>query len=428
MADTGERAAGELHKTLSVTRGIGVAVSMVVGSGLLVLPGLTFTQFGDAAVFAWIAAAVVMLPLLLVFARLGAHFPNAGGVIGFLRAGFGRAGAGPIAYVLLGATAFGGAAMALTGANYVASLLGSANWALPAAAVYLIVVGVLNAQGAQLASGLQTAVTAVLVLLIALVAVVPFAAPGYEPEGAVALPSDPLALVPAIGLVFFAFTGWELVASTTEEYRNPRRDLPIVVGASFLIMIVLYVGVAAAVQVSLDPEDPLTGTAPVVAVLGRVLGGSAGVAAGLLGALIIFATLMGGTWATSRIVFATARERLLPLAAARVNPANGAPVPAILVAVLMFGGVVLGYGAGLLTLDQVFRLSSVNFLVGYILSALAYGAVFRAWWQRALAVLAALPALAVLAGFGPLLVFPAVLLAAGAVAHRVTARRAEPAG
>ncbi|MFC4565267.1 APC family permease [Nocardiopsis mangrovi] len=427
MTDTGERQAGELHKTLSVTRGIGVAVSMVVGSGLLVLPGLTFTQFGPGAVFAWIAAAVVMLPLLLVFARLGANFPNAGGVIGFLRAGFGRAGAAPVAYVLLGATAFGGAAMALTGANYVASLVGSAGWVLPAALAYLVVVAVLNAQGTRLAGGLQTVVTAVLVLLIALVAIIPFAAPGFEPSGTIALPADPLTIVPAIGLVFFAFTGWELVASTTEEYRNPRRDLPIVVGASFVIMTVLYVGMAAAVQISLDPEDPLTANAPVVAVLGRVLGDSAGLAAALLGALIIFATLMGGTWATSRIVFAAARERLLPFGATRVNALNGAPVTAIIVAVLMFGGVVLAQGTGLLTLDQVFRLSSVNFLVGYILSALAYGVLFRSWWQRVLAVVAALPALVVLAGFGWLLLFPAALLVTGTVIHRLTAKSAPAA-
>lgn len=414
---------GELHKTLSVTRGIGVAVSMVVGSGLLVLPGLAFANFGDAALFAWLAAAAVMLPLLLIFARLGARFPNAGGVIGFLRAGFGRAGAGPVAYVLLGATAFGGAAMALTGASYAGSLLGSSAWVLPAAVAYLLVVAVLNAQGARLAGGLQTAVTAVLVLLIASVAVIPFVAPGFEGTGPINLPADPIAVIPAIGLVFFAFTGWELVASTTEEYKDPRRDLPIVIGVSFAVMIVLYAGVAAAVQTSLDPADPMTANAPVVAVLSRVLGDSAGLAAALLGVLIIFATLMGGTWATSRIVFATAREGLLPPVAARVNQANGAPVPAIWVAVLMFGAVVAAFGFDLLTLDQVFRLSSVNFLVGYLLSALAYGAVFRGWLPRLLALLAALPALVVLVGFGWLLLFPALLLVAGGLAQRLTAHR-----
>ena len=428
MTATDAHTPGELHKTLSVTRGIGVAVSMVVGSGLLVLPGLAFADSGDAALYAWIAAAVVMLPLLLVFSRLGARFPNAGGVIGFLRAGFGRAGAGPVAYVLLGATAFGGAAMALTGASYAGSLLGSPVWVLPTALVYLLIVAVLNSQGARLAGGLQTVVTAVLVLLIALVAVIPFAVPGFEATGSITPPTDPLTVIPAIGLVFFAFTGWELVASTTEEYKNPRRDLPIVVGVSFAIMIVLYLGVAAAVQISLDPEDPVTASAPVVAVLSRVLGDSAGLAAALLGVLIIFATLMGGTWATSRIVFATAREGMLPPVAARVNKTNGAPVPAIWVSVLMFGGVVVAFGLGLLTLDQVFRLSSVNFLIGYILSALAYGAVFRAWWQRVLAVCAALPALVVLVGFGWLLLFPALLLIAGGVAHRLTARRDPVAG
>ncbi len=410
---------GSLHKTLTVGRGIGVSISMIVGSGLLVLPGLAYARAGSSAVFAWVAAAAVVLPLLLIFASLGAGYPNAGGVVGFTRAAFRRTGAAAIAYVLLGACAFGGAAMAITGGNYVGALLGESVSA-PAAIGYLAVVCVLNALGARLAGGVQTAVTVLLVILIAVVAAVPFIDPGFVAQGEVTVPDNLPDLLPTVGLVFFAFTGWELIASTTEEYRNPKRDLPIAVGTSFVVIVVLYVGVATAVQVAVRPDDELLQRAPLVGVLRNVLGDGAATAASLLGCLIIFATLMGGTWATSRITFATARERLLPWKLTRVQPQRGAPTNAVVFSVLLFGAVVGAHALGVLELDLVFRLSAACFVVGYVASVGAYGVLFTRWWQRVLTAVAGVPIAVVLAGFGWTLFYPAALLAAGVVAHRLT--------
>lgn len=414
---------GDLHKTLTVGRGIGLSISMIVGSGLLVLPGLAYAEAGSSAVYAWVLAAAVVLPLLLIFASLGSAHPNAGGVIGFTRVAFGRSGAAAIAYVLLGACAFGGAAMALTGGNYVSALVGGSTLVVPAAAAYLAVVCVLNALGSRLAGGVQTVVTVLLVVLIAVVALVPFVDPGFVAHGKVTTPGSVTDLVPTVGLVFFAFTGWELIASTTEEYRNPKRDLPIAVGTSFVVIVVLYVGVAAAVQVSVSPDDELLRRAPLVGVLRTVLGDGAAAAASLLGCLIIFATLMGGTWATSRIAFATARERLLPHRLTQVDPQRGAPTTAVVVSVLLFAVVLAANVLNLLELDAVFRLAAVCFVVGYVVSVAAYAVLFRRWWQRLLAVVAAVPILVVLSGFGWALLYPAGLLAVGAVAHRLTRER-----
>lgn len=415
--------AGDLHKTLTVGRGIGVSISMIVGSGLLVLPGLAYAEAGSSAVFAWVLASAVVLPLLVIFASLGSAHPNAGGVVGFTRVAFGRAGAAAIAYVLLGACAFGGAAMALTGGNYVSALVGSESAVAPAAAAYLAVVCVLNALGSRLAGGVQTAITVLLVVLIAVVALVPFLDPGFTAVGEVTAPESLTGLLPTVGLVFFAFTGWELIASTTEEYRNPKRDLPIAVGASFIVIVLLYVGVAAAVQVAVSPDDELLRRAPLVGVLRTVLGDAAATAASLLGCLIIFATLMGGTWATSRIAFGTARERLLPRRLTQVDPQRGAPTTAVVASVLLFAVVLAAHALGLLELDVVFRLSAACFVLGYVTSVGAYAVLFRRWWQRLLAIIAAAPILVVLAGFGWVLLYPTGLLAVGVVAHWLTRSR-----
>ena len=419
----GELAAGDLHKTLTVTRGVGVSISMIVGSGLLVLPGLAYAEAGSSAVYAWVLAGAVVLPLLVVFAALGSAYPNAGGVVGFTGQAFGRPGMAAIAYVLLGACAFGGAAMALTGGNYVGALIDD-SLSTVASVAYLVLTCFLNALGSRLAGGLQTAVTVLLVVLIAVVALVPFVDPGFVAEGDITAPEGLPELLPTVGLVFFAFTGWELVASTTEEYRNPKRDLPIAVGVSFVVIVLLYVGVAAAVQVAVDPDDELLRTAPVVGVLRNVLGDGAAAAASVLGCLIIFSTLMGGVWATSRIAFGTARERLLPWTLTRVDERRGAPTNAVVLAAAMFGLVVAAEAVGLIELDTVFKLSASCFVVGYVASVGAYTVLFGRWWHRVVAVVGGIPIVVVLAGFGWVLLYPLALLGVGLAAHRVTRHRA----
>ncbi|URN12315.1 hypothetical protein LUW77_13395 [Streptomyces radiopugnans] len=59
---------------------VALAITIVVGSGALVSPGIAYHQTGQAALYAWLVAAAVTVPLLIVFARLGADLPGAGGV------------------------------------------------------------------------------------------------------------------------------------------------------------------------------------------------------------------------------------------------------------------------------------------------------------------------------------------------------------
>ena len=66
----------KLEKTLGLYSAVGLAITMVVGSGLLILPGLAYVQAGGAAIYAWIISAVVSIPLLIVFAKLGAEIPG----------------------------------------------------------------------------------------------------------------------------------------------------------------------------------------------------------------------------------------------------------------------------------------------------------------------------------------------------------------
>src|SRR5262245_9350696 len=97
---------------------------MVVGSGLLALPGLAYKLSGAGAIYSWLLSAVISVPFLIIFAVLGARLPSAGGVAGFMQTAFSRRAAIPIEFLLIGTFAVGGPPMVITGGNYFAAAFG----------------------------------------------------------------------------------------------------------------------------------------------------------------------------------------------------------------------------------------------------------------------------------------------------------------
>lgn len=406
-------AANSLRPSLSAFQGIGVALSMVVGSGLLILPGLGVSLVGAAAIHAWWINALLTLPLLLLFARLGARYPTAGGVAGFAEAAFGyRAGRATEA-LLIGACLPGGAAIALSAGSYIAELLqlplGAEVWIAAGA----LVVGVaINLAGAQIAGSVQSLTTFALILLLGILAVVALSDPRVDIAASLTQAS-PVAALPALGALFFAFTGWELFCSTAEEFRHPRRDFPIALAGAFLAMLLLYVGVALAVQTRLDPTDPSLTRAPVAALAGLLFGPLAARGVAALGAVMIGLALIGGIWGASRLIFSAAREGLLPQALSRVSGAGRVPRLAVASFGLSAGATLaLAHGLGW-SVSTLFELSAQNFLAGYVVALIAGARLLKGGLTRAVLALLTLGFGLFLASFGASLIYAALSLGAG---------------
>ncbi|MEL0304199.1 MAG: amino acid permease, partial [Rhodobiaceae bacterium] len=127
----------ELKPTLTVLRGTGLMLNIVVGAGLLALPGLTVAVAGDQALWAWFVCAVAAMPLLLVFVILGGRHPDAGGIAHFVKLAFGEGGYIAASLIFLGALLFGLPAIALTAGHYVAAITGGAPAAIASGIVIL---------------------------------------------------------------------------------------------------------------------------------------------------------------------------------------------------------------------------------------------------------------------------------------------------
>jgi len=406
-----------LEKSIGPVGAVTLAIGMVIGAGMLALPGVVFVRSGDWASMAWLLTGLLVLPLLVIFAWLGRHYPSAGGIAGFVGEAYPRFRASG-GYLLLGTFALGIPAIALTGGSYVAAALWPTpgSWHISAIAALLLALALSFAwRGAKFAGRLQSLLVAALVGGLA-----SLAAFGFASNVAIAPASFNWRDVPVgtiwsgMTLCFFAYTGWEMLAFTAEEFRNPRRDFPVAVAVSFVVVVAIYVGASLAVQASVAIDDPRLSGAPFIAVLDSLMAHQVGVYI-LLAAVvtIIIVNLNAAVWAASRLMFDLGRAGTLPGGWGLdrlTGPGNTTPRTAILAVGVIFFVVLLSAGANLVSLNGLLSLAGQNFFVLYVLAIVAFLKLHRSSGGKLYGTIALAISLVFMSGWGFGLAYAAALL------------------
>jgi APA family basic amino acid/polyamine antiporter len=162
-------------------------------------------------------------------------------------------------------------------------------------------------------------------------------------------------------LAFFSYIGFDAVSTAAEETRNPERDLPRGMMWSLVICAVIYVAVAA-VMTGLVPSAAL-GTGDPLAQALRAAGLGRAANAMALGALVAMtAVLLVFQLGQPRILFAMARDGLLPPRFARVHPRFRTPAYGTVVT-----GVFVAVMPTLITQDQALELTNIGTLFAFLL-------------------------------------------------------------
>lgn len=404
-------ATADLDRTLTLWPAVGLAVTMVVGSGVLVLPGIAYGERGASAVWSWVAAAVVCIPLLRVIAVLGGKYPSAGGIAGFVRPSLGGRVADACELLLLAAIP-GGAGLALVAGHLVGDVLGR-SWLVEPVAVVLLAIAALTAsRGAEFAGSVVRVLAAVFVFVLAVVAVGGLVAggDGLGPGGITGVGHG----AAGVGLVFFAFVGWELMTFLSADFVDAQRDFPRMIAISFVVVVSLYVVLALAVQVVLDPNDDYVTTSPVATVAERVFGGAGRAVVTLVGLVIVTANVNSVVLAFSRLVLNGARSGRLPAGLATGDD-RGLPKRAVFVTAAAFAAFIVPVHLEIVSQGVLFELAGSVFFTGFVIAALAFTVETTGWPSRSFGLATCGMAAAVLFSFGWIVLYPLTVGIAGAV-------------
>lgn len=409
----------DLRRSLGAGRGAAMMLNIVLGAGLLTLPGLAVMQVGAAAPLVWLACAVAAAPLLWIFAVLGRHHSDAGGLAVIMDRAFGARGRIPATFLFLGAVALGLPAIAITGGHYAAAMLGG-NEHLHAAWLLVAAVGV-NFLSAEIAGRINAAIASALVVFILAIAVLGWWAVGPDLGDLAAAPAAWPGLQPfmlAFMMVFFAFTGWEVSANLTGEFRNPARDVPRAMALSFVVAVALYLVLAFVVS---GAGDVGAVAAPFAAIFRAQFGVVGAGAVAAVSVLLVFANLSAAIWAVSRMVYSAARDGLLPGRLAQLK--GGVPLSSVTVTAVSLLGVIAATGAGWLDLGRLLAAAGQNFLLLYAGAATALLRLGTCSWHKILAGASlALVCALILGRAGDGLAYPVALIVAGLLVAGVQAR------
>ncbi|MGB2921807.1 MAG: amino acid permease [Mycobacterium sp.] len=373
-------------------------VSVVIGAGIFTITASTAGNItGPAISISFIFAAIACGLAALCYAEFASTVPVAGSAYTFSYATFGEFVAWIIGWDLILEFAVAAAVVAKGWSSYLGTVFGfgggvadvgglELDWG---ALVIITFVTVILAYGTKLSAGVSLAVTTLkvaVVLLVVSVGAFYIKAENYSPfippaeaggaEGGTAAEQSLFSLITGAegssygwygllagaSIVFFAFIGFDIVATTAEETKNPQRDVPRGILASLGIVTVLYVAVAVVLSGMVnytelrDAESPNLATAFAlngVDWAAKVI--SIGALAGLTTVVIVL--VLGQT----RVLFAMSRDGLLPRQLAKTGE-HGTPVR-----ITLLVGVVVALTASVFPIDRLEEMVNIGTLFAFVL-------------------------------------------------------------
>jgi amino acid transporter len=261
---------------LTVREAAFIGIGSMVGAGIFSLLGAAGAVAGAAVWLSFLIAGAVALLQGYSFAKFGARYPSAGGLLEYVIRGFGNGHfAGIIAWLILATNAVVTSMVAVSFGSYAASAVSAdGRGAIAAFAILLIVaMTLLNVLGSGAVARVQTVVVIVVIGILTVFSVATLS--NLQPH-LLAFSGYPSFshIISAVALTFFAFLGFGVVTFTAKDLSNPARQLPRAMFLALGTATVIYIAVSLGVFGTLTVKQVIDsgGTALAVAaepVLGR---------------------------------------------------------------------------------------------------------------------------------------------------------------
>jgi basic amino acid/polyamine antiporter, APA family len=351
-----------LRRSLGPIQLVAIGIGVIIGTGIFVLTGeAAGTVAGRAITLSFVAAAIVCALAGLCYAEFASTVPVAGSAYTFSYTSLGELVAWIIGWDLMLELAFGAATVSSGWSQYLQVVLNSAPFHAhpPAwifadhhnlmAAVIVLALTTLLCFGIRASSSVNAVIVAIKVAIVLVVIVAGLSYikggnyhPFVPPTGSSPAPggSSGKTLIQELGaapgafgvggiftgaaLVFFAFIGFDIVATNAEETKRPQRDVPIGIFGSLTICTILYVAVSLVItgMVKYNKIDVKAPLATAFQAVGQNTIATIVAWGALFGITSVVLVLLMGQ---SRVFFAMSRDRLLPPVFSAVSRRYGTP-------------------------------------------------------------------------------------------------------
>ena len=408
--------AAEHRGSLGLVQGTALYIASVLGTGILVLPGLAAAAAGPASILAVAAVLVLSIPLAGTFAALASRYPDPGGVASYVRRTLGDTAARMTGYWFFFGVCIGAPVLAVLGGEYVVAVLGVDRSAVPIISLAIFVPPfVANWFGVRVAGWAQFVLTGLLIATVVGVVAVTFPAvesSNFQPF----LPNGWGGVGTAISLFVWAFAGWEVGTHIAGEFRNPRRIIPlataiaiVVVGAGYLALQIVTVGVLG--------DQAGEGVVPLLDLVDTTVPGIGSTLVAIVTAIVCLGVMNAYLPAFAKLGSALGRDGDLPRyfakgAAAGEVPRRALLLTAALVAVyfvlMLLNGMNLSafilihtsnmvaiYAAGMVAATLLLRRWSFGWWLAVVATVMTVGLLVLAWANLLVPLILALAAVLV---------------------------------
>ncbi len=370
----------ELSREMGLLSATMIGVGAMIGAGIFVLTGIAAGTAGPALVLAFLLNGIVTIFTAMVYAELGSAIPEAGGgymwikhalpsINGFLSgwmSWFAHAVAGSL-YALGFGAYFG-----LLLENYHISLFGLSGPGLSKflAVVIAIVFIYINYMGASETGTIANVVgitkIAILGVFILSGLYTIYHSPDWFSNFNPFLPNGFGGVFMAMGLTFIAFEGYEVIAQTAEEVKNPRKNIPRAIFLSLLIVVPIYILVAFVAIGALKTDIPAWQFLGQYKELGLLEAARQFMPFGtfllLIGGLVsTMSALNATTFSSTRVSFAMGRDFNLPGIFKKIHPVRRTPYSALFIS----GALIIIMAVGL-PIEDVASAADIMFLLLFI--------------------------------------------------------------
>ncbi|MGH8134611.1 MAG: amino acid permease [Steroidobacteraceae bacterium] len=335
MADAwGER----MPRSVGLVNAVAVSIGITIGSGIFRVPATVAGLLHDpgSVILCWVLGGVMALCGALTVAELAAAMPRSGGMFAYLLESFGPLPAflfGWAELAVIRAAALG--AIATIFAEYLGFFLPLTAWQVrEAAALLIVVVGVMNYVGVRRAAAVLSVTTYAKYLAVLALGLLAYSATSgtvahFTPAWSSTV--SPSLVATALIPVMWTYDGWADVSLLGGEVSNPQRTLPLALILGCLCVTLVYLVVNLGFMYVL-PLPQLAASKLIASTVAERIPLLARVGAGAIAGLVLISTFSGlnaSLMVGARVFFAMGDRGLLFRAVARVSPRFNSPSVAI---------------------------------------------------------------------------------------------------